>query len=69
MEDQYTEQLKMAPLFEPLKIDEEKQMCNAFCCKTATDTRQPRYKRATFTRLASLQDGNGHKTCQSAMCF
>ena len=36
MEDQYTEQLKMAPLFEPLKIDEEKQMCNAFCCMNAT---------------------------------
>ena len=36
MEDQYTEQLKMAPLFEPLKIVEEKQVCNAFCCMNAT---------------------------------
>ena len=35
MEDKYTEQLKMAPLFEPLKIDEEKQMCNAFSCMNA----------------------------------
>ena len=26
----------MAPLFEPLKNDEEKQVCNAFCCMNAT---------------------------------